>query len=85
MVFVKWKGYAKPTWESLQEHLDSAALDDFEAAYGDAEKNNGPLSAFEPGASEEEGGNVTGQARVGTEARPRRKKRRKRSGAEEEV
>jgi transposase InsO family protein len=41
-VLVKWKGYARPTWEPLDNFKETVALDDFEARYGDAEINDGP-------------------------------------------
>jgi transposase InsO family protein len=39
---VKWRGYTKPTWEPLEEFLDTSALDHFEAAYGPSNANDGP-------------------------------------------
>ena len=42
-LLVKWKDYAVPTWEPIEEHDDSAALDEFEAAFGNAWENDGPL------------------------------------------
>lgn len=70
-VFVKWTGYAEPTWEPLREMQETTALDAFEAQYGDAMVNDGPLATYDhprphrkPTSLREEGGDVTGQRRV---------------------
>jgi hypothetical protein len=33
-VLVKWKGYARPTWEPLSALADTAALASYEAIHG---------------------------------------------------
>jgi len=33
-LLVKWTGYSQPTWEPLNNFLDTAALDEFEAQHG---------------------------------------------------
>jgi hypothetical protein len=33
-LLVKWTGYVRPTWEPLQNFLDTAALDRYEATHG---------------------------------------------------
>lgn len=48
-VLVKWVGYHDPTWEPLKKMADVAALDDFEAEYGDASTNDGPRAAWDKG------------------------------------
>ena len=47
VVFVQWKGYAQPTWEPLAEFENTQALDDFEATFGHAATNDGPLDQYE--------------------------------------
>lgn len=47
-VFVKWQGYAEPCWEPLEEYEETKALDDFEALYGNAWTNDGPVLEFLP-------------------------------------
>lgn len=44
---VKWVGYAQPTWEPLEALMNTEALAEFEAKYGSARRNDGPLSAYE--------------------------------------
>lgn len=39
--YVKWKGYAQPTWEPVAALQDTAALDRFETTYGSIEQNDG--------------------------------------------
>jgi hypothetical protein len=41
-VLVKWKGWAEPTWEPLENMQDTEALDAFENTYGPADTNDGP-------------------------------------------
>ena len=45
---VKWIGYARPTWEPLVDFQDASALDAFEARFGNAMNNNGPLQEYSP-------------------------------------
>jgi hypothetical protein len=52
-VLVKWLGYAQPSWHPLSDFEETAALDAFEARYGNALQNDGPLQG-------EEEDNVTG-------------------------
>lgn len=44
MVYVKWVGYQDVTLEPLEELADNAALDVFEARYGDIRENDGPVA-----------------------------------------
>ena len=44
-LLVKWVGYAKPTWEPLDNFRGVEALDSFERTYGSAETNDGPTPA----------------------------------------
>ena len=46
---VKWAGYAVPTWEPLSNLQDTAALDTFEAEWGNAKTNDGPPEGEEGG------------------------------------
>jgi transposase InsO family protein len=46
-VLVKWTGHHEPTWEPLENLADNAAMDDFEAKYGDAQTHDGPRAAWE--------------------------------------
>lgn len=46
-VLVKWSGYHETTWEPLENMADAAALDDFEAKYGDAQTHDGPREVWE--------------------------------------
>jgi hypothetical protein len=41
-VEVKWAGYQQPTWEPLENFVDTAALEAFENRYGDAHHHDGP-------------------------------------------
>ena len=41
-VLVKWTGYTKLTWELLEALHGTMALQQYEAAYGPADKTNGP-------------------------------------------
>ena len=43
---VKWIGYARPTWEPLCNFQDTLALDVFEARFGNAMENDGPLQDY---------------------------------------
>jgi hypothetical protein len=43
-VYVKWVGHDKPTWEPLENFLDTVALDEFEREWGDVRYNDGPVS-----------------------------------------
>jgi hypothetical protein len=52
-VLVKWKGYARPTWEPLISLEDTVALDIFEERFGPAATTDGPPFMGW-------GGNVTG-------------------------
>ncbi|KAI0991025.1 hypothetical protein K3495_g17162 [Podosphaera aphanis] len=44
VVLVKWKGFADPAWEPLENLEETIALDRFEEKYGSAKHNDGPLS-----------------------------------------
>lgn len=44
---VKWVGWPSPTWEPLSALQDTIALDTFEATYGPAETNDGPLYRYQ--------------------------------------
>jgi len=46
-VLVKWAGYHEPTWEPIENLADTAAMDSFEKAYGNAETHDGPRSSWE--------------------------------------
>ncbi|MBE3048177.1 hypothetical protein IMZ48_37865 [Candidatus Bathyarchaeota archaeon] len=46
-VFVRWKGYASPTWEPIEALRGTGALIAFEAMYGSAMRNDGPLDQYE--------------------------------------
>ena len=41
--YVKWKGYARPTWEPVTALQDTKALDRFEAKYGPIDQNDGAV------------------------------------------
>ena len=41
-VLVKWTGHYEPTWEPLENLVDTAALDEFEVKYGDVRIHDGP-------------------------------------------
>ena len=41
-VYVKWKGYARPSWEPLDALKDNVAVDCFEEKYSDITLNDGP-------------------------------------------
>ena len=43
---VKWTGFAEPTWNHLENLENTLALEAFEAQYGDAWKNDGPLHRY---------------------------------------
>lgn len=43
MVLVRWKGFADPVWEPLENLEETEALDKFEDKYGSVEENDGPL------------------------------------------
>ena len=43
---VKWIGYARPTWEPIANFQDTLALDAFEAKFGNAEENDGPVQDY---------------------------------------
>ena len=40
ITLVKWVGYASLMWEPLENFAETAALDTFEAIYGDAETHD---------------------------------------------
>jgi transposase InsO family protein len=44
---VKWTGHYEPTWEPLENLVDTAALDVFETKYGSALTNDGPRGVWE--------------------------------------
>jgi hypothetical protein len=44
-VLVKWRGYAEPTWEPLENLKGTQALDEFEAKYGPATDFDGEKPA----------------------------------------
>jgi transposase InsO family protein/predicted aspartyl protease len=44
--YVKWKGYAQPSFTLLENLQDTAALDNFERTYGDAKTNDGPRKDY---------------------------------------
>ena len=44
-VYVKWKGYARPSWEPLDILKDNVAVDRFEEKYGDITLNDSPSHA----------------------------------------
>ena len=44
-VYVKWKGYASPSWEPLEALKDNVAVDRFKEKYGDVTLNDGPSHA----------------------------------------
>ncbi|KAI0993154.1 hypothetical protein K3495_g15030 [Podosphaera aphanis] len=43
LVLVRWKGFADPAWEPLENLEETEALDRFEEKYGSAKSNDGPL------------------------------------------
>jgi hypothetical protein len=43
---VKWTGFAEPTWNHLENLQNTLALEAFEAQYGDAWTNDGPLARY---------------------------------------
>lgn len=43
---VKWTGFAEPTWNYLENLQNTLALEAFEAQYGDARTNDGPLRLY---------------------------------------
>ena len=45
-VFVKWQGYAEPTWEPLEEYKDTKALDNFETLYETLRQTMGQYWSF---------------------------------------
>lgn len=46
-VFVRWRGYADPTWEPVEELRETEAMEAFETTYGPVMKNNGPLEKYQ--------------------------------------
>lgn len=43
LVLVRWKGFADPAWEPLENLEETEALDKFEEKYGSAKSSDGPL------------------------------------------
>ncbi|KAI0995969.1 hypothetical protein K3495_g12211 [Podosphaera aphanis] len=43
-VLVRWKGFADPAWEPLENLEETEALDKFEEKYGSVKLNDGPLN-----------------------------------------
>jgi hypothetical protein len=43
---VKWTGFAEPTWNHLENLQNTLALQAFEAQYGNAWRNDGPLERY---------------------------------------
>ena len=46
MALVKWRGFARPTWEPINALQETAALDAYEKRYGIINENDGPLSEY---------------------------------------
>ncbi len=46
-VLVQWSGYADPTWEPMEALQNTEAMLAFEATYGPAKYNDGPLQKYE--------------------------------------
>ena len=53
---VKWTGFAEPTWNYLENLQNTLALEAFEAQYGDAWRNDGPLHFYARTRSRRGGG-----------------------------
>lgn len=55
MALIKWKGFAKPTWEPAAELDETAAMDTYEERYGPIAENDGPLEDYTREANERRG------------------------------